>query len=453
LRTEELPSMRRQQVALVLLLGVLILLPIGRTSELPLVCAALWGVFLWLRGRLAFSRALGVEAELQPGQPKSDSLLKSTPGTDLRLVLALFACYWLPIVFSAPTSVDAQHTWTTAAATLRFLPFALFAGWAMRHAAAAPPFTLAVAAVLALWILDAWVQWVLGYSLGGPPERERLSGIFGADNLKLGPVLAVLSPFFLMVARSVAGRLGLLAAFVVLLVPILLAGSRSAWISFAIVAVVFAWRETRSLRRFMPLLIGVAVAIVFSLVTVWRDMSGFEARIERSLLALQGTPQALDEALAGRVSIWRTAGTMIGEHPVTGVGVRGFRHAYLEHAQKGDWFAWEGAQVGAFHAHQIVLEILSETGVVGLLFWLIGAWLAIRAWRRADLAARGRAFAPGLALVAMCFPLNSHFAFYSAWWGLLFWWLLAIYCAALAGGRIGATDRPRGAQRVQRDPA
>jgi hypothetical protein len=50
---------------------------------------------------------------------------------------------------------------------------------------------------------------------------------------------------------------------------------------------------------------------------------------------------------------------------------------------------------------------------------------------RADARARSRALAPGLALVAMCFPLNTHLAFYSAWWGLLFWWLLALYCAAL----------------------
>jgi len=50
----------------------------------------------------------------------------------------------------------------------------------------------------------------------------------------------------------------------------------------------------------------------------------------------------------------------------------------------------------------------------------------------ADASARSRAFAPALALVAMCFPLNTHLAFYSAWWGLLFWWLLALYCAALS---------------------
>jgi hypothetical protein len=40
----------------------------------------------------------------------------------------------------------------------------------------------------------------------------------------------------------------------------------------------------------------------------------------------------------------------------------------------------------------------------------------------------------------MCFPLNTHLAFYSAWWGLLFWWLLALYCAALVPARVEHRD-------------
>jgi hypothetical protein len=44
----------------------------------------------------------------------------------------------------------------------------------------------------------------------------------------------------------------------------------------------------------------------------------------------------------------------------------------------------------------------------------------------------------------MCFPLNTHLAFYSAWWGLLFWWLLAAYCAAL-GARDAQGSTPAGA--------
>ena len=35
----------------------------------------------------------------------------------------------------------------------------------------------------------------------------------------------------------------------------------------------------------------------------------------------------------------------------------------------------------------------------------------------------------------MTFPLDTHLEFYAAWWGLVFWWLLALYCAALNADR------------------
>ena len=97
--------------------------------------------------------------------------------------------------------------------------------------------------------------------------------------------LAALSPFFLHVARERAGRWGLLLAFLLMLAPILLAGSRAAWLTFALVTCVFAWRETRSLRRFLPLLLGVVLGIVFSIGMLWKESDGFQARIERNFFS------------------------------------------------------------------------------------------------------------------------------------------------------------------------
>lgn len=413
-------SMRRSEIgALLIVLAVLVLLPLGRTSELPILIGGLIGIGLLLRHRFA---------------PLAD------PG--LRLIVVLFGCYWIPVILSAFTAVMAQKTWMTALETLRFLPFALFVAWALRKASFWRPFMFAVAAVCALWVMDAWIQIFSGHGLAGAPEMERISGIFGAGNLKLGPVLAVLSPFLLMAAREKTGRWGLLLAFVVMLVPILMAGSRAAWLSFALITLVFGWRETRSLRRFFPLILGALLGIALCAGLILRDSQRFDSRIEKSLLVFQGTEQAVDEASAGRLRIWHAAVAMIKAHPMTGVGARGFRYDYAEHASAGDDFVDPKSGLGASHAHQIVLEVMTETGLVGLLFWIIGSAQAIRAWRRASPDQRVRAFAPALALAAMCFPLNTHLAFYSAWWGLFFWWLLAIFCAALAAAPEQAEGNP-----------
>lgn len=397
---------------MLLLLAVPVLLPVGRTAELPLVVGAVAGIVLALRQRLDFRG----------------------PGT--RLACTLFACYWLAALLSGLSAVDPGRTWSTIATSLRFLPFALFAGWALRDESDWPQLEAATAAIIGLWILDAYVQIGFGHSLGGAAEAERVSGIFGAGNLKLGPVLATLSPFLLLAARARFGRRGLVLAAACLVAPVLLSGSRAAWVAYALVCLVLAWQETRRPRRFLAVVAAFAVGVAAVASWALHDSSRFGARVQRTLLALQGTEAALDEASAGRISIWRTALAMAAAHPVTGVGVRGFRYDYPDHADADDRFVAEtGGTLGAAHAHQVVLEVLSETGIAGLLLWLAGTFVALRAWWRADAAARARARAPALALVAMTFPLNTHLAFYSAWWGLLFWWLIALHCAALGGAR------------------
>ncbi len=403
------PTVAERAIAwpILLVLATLVLLPLGRTAELPLVGAALAALVLLARGRL----------EWRDRSP--------------RLVLALFACYWLAALASGFAAVEPAKTWSTIAGIVRFLPFAWFACWALRDRACWPLVITCVAAIVSLWVIDAYVQMLFGHSLGGAAEAERVSGIFGAGNLKLGPVLATLSPFVLLAARSRFGLRGLVIAAMLLVAPILLAGSRAAWIAYALVCVLLAWHGTRNPRRFLATLALLVLAGGAIVAFAWHDSTRFGARVERSLLALNGTEAAVDAAAAGRLRIWHTALAMSAAHPWTGVGVRGFRYAYPRYADAGDRFVDDSGDTGAAHAHQIVLEILSETGLVGLALWLGGVAFALGAWWRADAAARERALAPAIALVAMCFPLNSHLAFYSAWWGLLFWWLLALYCAAL----------------------
>lgn len=387
--------------------AVLALLPVGRLSELPLAIGAVAGLVLLARGRL--------------GEVRSGVVL----------ALALFAAYWLAAVLSAVTAVRPDKTLSTAASLLRFAPFALFAVYALRRPADLERATLAVAAIVSLWVIDAWVQMLTGYGLAGAAEAERITGIFGADNVKFGPVLATLSPFVLIVARERWGRRGLAVAALAMLVPVLLAGSRSAWIAYALVCAVLAWRETRRWSTFAALGAAIAAIAAIAVALAWQLSDRFDARIDRSLRAFEGTGQALDEASAGRLAIWHAAVSMTAAHPLTGVGVRGFRYAYPQYAEPGDRFVDASGDTGASHAHQIVLEILSETGLVGLALWLAGVVVAVRAWRRADAAARARARPAALALLAATFPLNSHLAFYSAWWSLLFWWLLALYAAAV----------------------
>lgn len=393
---------------------VVVLLPFGRSSEFGTFLCAAGAIFLFVR---------------------TPHVLRGSPGA--RLLLWLLGAYIGAALLSCFGSLAPGKSWSTVAALLRYLPLGLYACFVIRDERRLQALYVAIACVLAWWVLDAWVQALTGWSLGGHAEAERISGIFGARNLKLGPTLAVLSPFALWAARRRWGFAGLAVAFLLVLGPVLLAGSRAAWLCYALVALGFAWREARSWRRF-ALYCGLGV-VVLALAggIAWRTSTRFDARMQRTLDALHGTPHGLDEALTGRLDIWRDSLKMIAAHPVDGVGVRAFRYAYPQFAPGNDHFVVAescGAGEGACHAHQIVLEILTETGGIGLALWLAGVVLAWRAWRRVGPAARARAFPATLALGVMLFPLNTHLAFYSAWWGLLFAWLLGLWCSALFAG-------------------
>ncbi|HET7845178.1 MAG TPA: O-antigen ligase family protein [Xanthomonadales bacterium] len=388
---------------------LLVLLPVGRTAEIALLAVALAGV-------VAAWRARG-DANAWRGAG---------------LALLAFAAYWLPALLSAFDAVAPDKSWSTVAGTVRFLPFALGAVLALRDAPAwQARVARAAGAIVALWTVDALLQAATGWSLGGRLQVDRISGVFGDDNLKLGPALAVLSPFALVAARRF-GRAALLAAWLALAAAVLLAGARAGWVMFAIVTLALAWREAGGARRFAAWCAAALAAIALLGVSAYHGSARFELRIERTLAATRGDADAIDFALAGRLPIWRTALAMAAAHPVNGVGVRGFRHAYPDHAAPGDPWVAPGSDTGALHAHQLVLELLAETGAIGLLAWLVAAFALVRAGLRARGEARTLAWPPAVALVAMTFPLNTHFAFYSAFWGLVLWWLLALWLAAVA---------------------
>lgn len=366
-------------------------------------------------------------------------------GAAWALTSVLFATYWLPQLLSSFDAVDQGRALRESLVDLRYLPFLWLAAAAVANEHGRRLTFNGLAAIVAVWTLDALAQVLSGTSplfwgidqlkqlLGGGPmcsaedtaAVDRLSGILGPCNLKLGVVLASLSPFALFVAARRLGLVGWVVAAAAIGVVVLLAGARAAWLTFALVLVFSGWRLLGWKK-----LLGVFAFGALSLVVLALASPQFGERIERSAQLLAADESGVDVALSGRAQIWRAASCMVREHPVNGVGARNFRNAFPECDPSPEATpAWgEGP---ALHAHQIVLEVASETGLIGLLLWLAGAALAIRAWRYATLQARDRARPAMLALAVTVFPLNTHLAFYSTFWGGLTLLLAALYAGSL----------------------
>ena len=364
------------------------------------------------------------------------------------LATALFAVYWLPELLSAPDALDRGRAWKEVAADLRYLPFLWGVAIAL-HAPAGRRLVLSgLAAIVALWTMDALLQAASGtsplfWSLDALKRAtagagfctaaeiaavDRLGGVFGPCNLKLGLVLASLSPFALHAAAQRFGAPGWCVAALALGIAILLGGARAAWIAYALVLLFSGWRALGGRK-----LLAFAAAGLVGLVVLYAASPQLQQRAERTALAFQsGQGAGIDGALSGRGRIWTGAACMIEAHPFNGVGARGFRVAWPAcDPAPGQAPAWGGGE--AYHAHQLLLELLSETGAIGLLLWLAGAWIVWRSWRRADAVARDRARPALLALAVTVFPLNTHLAFYSTFWGGLALLLAGLYAGALHG--------------------
>ena len=413
-----------------------------------LAFVALWPAPGYAEGILVLG-ALAALAKLLGSRFRSGATLLSGPAWALTSVL--FFAYWLPQLLSATDALDQGRALREAVIDLRYLPFLWVVASAVANEQGRRRTFGGLAIIVAAWTADALVEAVSGtsplfwlvdqakWAISGHgmctqeqvAAADRLSGFLGPCNLKLGIVLASLSPFLLDAANRRFGRIGWIIAAVALGVAIMLAGSRASWLTYALVLTWMGWRLLGWKRLLGILLLGV-LSLGFAAVV----SPPLAERLQRSAGVFHGDEQGVDHALSGRGRIWSAALCMASEHPVNGVGARGFREAFPAcDPEPGQIAAW-GTGV-AFHAHQIVLEVLSETGSIGLLLWLAGAALAWRAWRYAEEEDRERARPAMLALAVSVFPLNTHLAAYSTFWGSVLLMLAALYAGSLWGRPAG----------------
>jgi O-antigen ligase len=363
------------------------------------------------------------------------------------LTSVLFFAYWLPELIASFDAFDRARAFREAAVDLRYLPFLWLAASAVADARGRRITFGGLGIIVAIWTLDALIQAASGSSplffgmdaakLAISGHRlcdandylllDRLGGVLGPCNLKLGVVLASLSPFVLHAAGRRFGRWGWLFAAIAVGSVILLAGSRASWITFGLVLLLSGWRTLGWKRLFGVFAFGGALLVALTFLS-----PQVQERVQRTLHVLTADQAGVDSALSGRGRIWAAAWCMSKQHPINGVGPRGFREAFPACDPEPDKIAAWGLGP-AFHAHQLVLEILSETGVIGLLLWLAAAAMARRAWRYAEADAREAAYPAMLALAVTVFPFNTHLAFYSTFWGGVTLLLAALYAGSLLG--------------------
>ena len=393
----EQPTQRPWQQALLagLLVAVPALLPFGRLSELPILILAVWGL------------GLLVSRPLLLWQHES-----------VKTLIWVFLAYFLMTLISSLDSAWPQKSWLITAASVRFLLMGMVVLYLASHETLKTVMKW-VALLAVFWSVDAMVQYVAGVDLLGRASYPgRLTGVFG-ENVKLGPVMALLLPILMIQSHQVGVLWRWLGVSLAVLV-ILLSGTRSAWLMMAFVLLMYAWHHVQG-RRWLLLLKSTAL-MVLGVLLLWYFSADFKQRVDRSIHVLNGDVSALDYALADRLPIWHTAIEMYQSHPINGVGASAFRSVYQDFAAEDD--VWVQQQGQGLHAHHWVLEVMAETGSVGLLLMLL-LWVVLIRYVR-PVFADDAVWPAGVALLAAMLPVVSLYSLFSSFWSICLWWLVVL---------------------------
>ncbi|MFE2042706.1 O-antigen ligase family protein [Streptomyces sp. NPDC059477] len=226
-------------------------------------------------------------------------------------------------------------------------------------------------------------QYVTGTGASYQGQLIRAVGTFGAqDVMGMATVvsLGVICATGLALGAGPLRRRALAAACALaLLLPLALSFSRGAWIATALTCVV------------QLLLAGVRRALKVTAVAVAAGVvlaGGFgvgSALLQERMDSITQVTAAPDQSVTDRYAMWAAAGAMWREHPVTGVGLKGFPEHRDAHASLALSAGSDTESAGeAFRRqpllspHNMYLLVLSEQGLLGLLA-LAGCWLALLA--------------------------------------------------------------------------
>lgn len=289
-----------------------------------------------------------------------------------------------------------------------------------------------VGVVLVVWCVDGLVQWVYGRDLAGIPLGDnRVVGLF-VDNLHLSLFTLVLMPLLLW---PMAERRPWLTtfAFAVLSALATLGGARTAFIFSFLIAIGLFFKFSYWKHR-LALVLLCLVPIVAASFSPMIKARAFDYDYRQLASAMKvGDRQRLfsqmDEFSSFRLIIWETAGRMLWDRPLLGVGPSAFNDVYGRYSQRPNDPFREGGGARVYHAHQMYVGMAAESGLVGLAGLLVAIGLCWRWYRLAEPAVRQRAapFAASLALIA--FPINSQPVLYMGWWFPI---VLLLLCGMLA---------------------
>jgi O-antigen ligase len=337
-----------------------------------------------------------------------------------------------PLAFSPEASFGRSLPW------LRFvLFFAATVMWLLRSPDDFKFVLIAWSAILALAILDGYVQLATGMSLSGHViQGNRLTGPLNRPNIGIFvarsafPLLAI-ALLLSSERRTAGGYIAIAVLAAAAFVFVLLTGERTAAMLTLLAAltlaaiVVFFMPGRRWIGALLAVVVPGSMLLLFhASKTVQVRTAEFWSVVDNFWTSVYG------RIFASAFKLWE-------RNPLTGVGLKNFEAACEASVPPVTTHCYQ-------HAHNIYLEWLSESGLVGLACFLAFVTAitmpVLLVVSRAETRLVGAALICGL--IVTLFPLAATQSFFSNWPAMVMWTALAVLTATARAASVSPRSFP-----------
>ena len=347
----------------------------------------------------------------------------------------IFTIYCLTI--NSAMSIEPSETLAYSLFFIRWPIFAMaLSYWILNDIQLLKKFFVSLAVVLFFIIFDTWWQFVFDQDIFGFEKHSanRLTGPFTSPHVGMWLAkLAMLPPLFLILYNKYKLKEQenyLIYSFfiisTVLLLSVFITGERMSLLltlaSIFIVFMGFFFAKLFSFKKVTILLLISSIAILFFALS-------FPDTTQRAYFS------SIEKIINWRTSdyglVWQSAYDVWMQSPLFGVGLHKYREACENLGIYGSSYLNAIGSGVCFHPHNISLQLLSETGLVGfILFYTMVCFLTFSSLKTFYTKKLWLSFALVFNIIFTCFlPISSSTSFFANKYGAIIWLLIGVMLA------------------------
>ena len=341
------------------------------------------------------------------------------------LWVRVFFVFWLYLIITSLFSTDIFNAFRTSFSFIRFLLFSLLISFYGFKNISFIKIINFWKLVLLLVLFDILIQFIFDYNIIGLPKNGvRYSGFFGNELIAGSYIFKISAPiigflFYKIFVKSKNKIEFIYSVFFCILAFFicLITGERMSFIlyssSFLLTMISILYFQ-KKIKNLLILLIST----LFFVIILFNSSNVIKSRYYELIDILKN----IDQSSYGK--LFNSGYRLWYKNPIIGVGVKNFRVECDK--QLIDIFPENPSQLCSTHPHNLYLELLSETGVIGTIIFIFLFFIYFRGLiskKIFDLSKKKNCILISclISSLLMIWPLGTSGSFFTTWNGSYLW--------------------------------